>query len=88
MRRGRSCRVLESINPKRVPGGYSRVVAWIDVETDGLIRAEAFDQDNKLLKEFSVGSFKKVKGKWELQDMEIRNERTDSRTRLEFNLGQ
>jgi Outer membrane lipoprotein-sorting protein len=86
LRRGRSCRVLESINPDAKPPAYSRVLSWIDVETDGLIRAEAYDENSKLLKEFSVGSFKKIKGHWELQDFEIRNEQTDSRTRLEFDL--
>ena len=86
MRRGRACKVLESINPHPAPGTYARVLSWIDAETDGLLRAEAYDASNKLWKEFSVGSFKKIKGRWELQDMEIRNVRSDSRTRLEFDL--
>ena len=51
-----------------------------------LIRAEVYDSENRLLKEFSVGSVKKVRGRWELKDMEIRNEQTDSLTRLEFDL--
>jgi negative regulator of sigma E activity len=85
MRRSRLCKVLESVNQKSA-AGYSRVVSWIDVETQGLLRAEAYDQNQRLLKEFSVGSFKKVKDRWELQDMEIRNVQTDSRTRLEFDL--
>jgi hypothetical protein len=40
MRRGRSCRVLQSINPRDLPGSYARLVSWIDLETDGLLRAE------------------------------------------------
>jgi hypothetical protein len=86
MRRGRACKVLESLNPQPAPGAYARVLSWVDAETDGLLRAEAYDSSNKLWKEFSVGSFKKIKGRWELQDIEIRNLRTDSRTRLEFDL--
>jgi hypothetical protein len=39
-----------------------------------------------LLKEFAPKSFKKVNGQWELQEMEIRNVQTGSRTRLEFDL--
>ena len=88
MRRGRACKVLESINPHSAPGAYARVLSWIDAETDGLLRAEAYDSSNKLWKEFSVGSFKKVKGRWELQDVEIRNVRTDSRTFLKFDLSE
>lgn len=86
MRRGRACQVLESTNPNPSPNGYSRVVSWIDNETLGIVQAEAYDTKGKLLKEFYPKSFKKVNGQWELQEMEIRNDQTGSRTRLEFNL--
>ena len=85
MRRGRSCQVLESTNPNPAPDGYSRVVSWIDNETFGIVQAEAYDAKGDLLKEFYPRSFKKVNGQWELQEMEIRNDQTGSRTRLEFN---
>jgi Outer membrane lipoprotein-sorting protein len=86
MRRGRSCKVLESTNPNPSPSGYSRVVSWIDNETLGMVQAEAYDAKGKLLKEFYPKTFKKVNGQWELQEMEIRNDQTGSRTRLEFDL--
>ena len=86
MRRGRSCRVLESTNPDPSPNGYSRVVTWIDNETFGIVQAEAYDTKGQLLKEFYPKTFKKVNGQWELQEMEIRNDQTGSRTRLEFDL--
>ena len=86
MRRGRSCKVLESTNPNPSPNGYSRVVSWIDNETLGLVQAEAYDAKGKLLKEFYPKTFKKVNGQWELQEMQIRNDQTGSRTRLEFDL--
>ena len=90
MRRGRACKVLESTNPDLSstntvpPIRYSRVVSWIDNESGGIVQAEAYDFKNKLLKEFAPKSFKKVNGQWELQEMEIRNDQTGSRTRLEF----
>lgn len=86
MKRGRPCRVLESRNPAPANAAYSRVVSWVDTETGGLLRAEAFDVRDQLVKEFSVRSFKKVEGHWELKEMEILNPQTDTRTRLEFNL--
>jgi hypothetical protein len=86
MRRGRACQVLESTNPDPTPAGYSRVVSWIDNETLGIVQAEAYDAKGELLKEFYPKSFKKVNGQWELQEMEIRNDQTGSRTRLEFDL--
>jgi hypothetical protein len=86
MRRSRACRVLESTNPNPSTNGYSRVLAWIDNDSGGIVHAGAYDFKNKLLKEFDPRSFKKVNGQWALQEMEIRNVQTDSRTRLEFDL--
>ncbi len=85
-RRTRLCNVLESRNPFPLPGSYQRVVTWIDEETGGIVRAEAFDTNNRLVKEFSPGSFARVGARYELRDMEIRNTSTDSRTQLQFDL--
>jgi hypothetical protein len=82
--RGRDYTLLESINPST--NGYSRVLSWIDKETGGILQAEAYDANGKLLKEFQPKSFKKVNGQWELQEMDIRNVQTGSRTQLEFDL--
>ena len=56
----------------------------IDQETGGILEAEAYDRQGRLLKVFEPKSFKKVNGQWELQEMEIRNVQTSSRTRIEF----
>jgi hypothetical protein len=84
MRKSRSCRVVESINPAPAPGRYSRVLSWIDFETSGIILAEAYDENGKLLKEFSIQSFDRKEKR--LREVQIRNEQTGSRTRLELNL--
>jgi hypothetical protein len=86
LRRSRACTVLESTNPNPAANGYSRVVSWIDSETLGIIQAEAYDPNGKLLKEFYPKDVKKVKGQWQVASMEIRNVQTGSRTRLEFDL--
>jgi Outer membrane lipoprotein-sorting protein len=86
--RGRDYTLLESTNPNPSTNGYSRVLTWIDKETGGILQAEAYDFNGKLLKTFAPKSFKKVNGQWELQEMEIRNVQTGSRTRLEFDLKQ
>lgn len=87
MRKGRSCWVLESSRPvTNSIAGYARVLSWVDIEHHGILRAEAYDRSGRLMKEFSIGGFKKVDGRWHLKSMEIRNERTDARTRLEFDL--
>ena len=88
LRKTRLCRVLESINPLPATNAYSRVVSWIDDESRGILHAEAYDSQNKLLKEFDTKKFKQVKGEWQLEQMEIYNVQTRSRTQIEFNFDQ
>ncbi|MGH7942082.1 MAG: outer membrane lipoprotein-sorting protein [Limisphaerales bacterium] len=83
-RRTRACAILESENPNPSEG-YSRVDSWIDNETLGIIHAEAYNSDGKLLKVFDPKRLKKVNGQWELEDIEIRNVQTHSRTWILFN---
>ena len=86
LKRGRAYTLLESTNPNPSTNGYSRVLSWIDQETGGILEAEAYDAQGKLLKVFEPDSFEKVNGQWQLQEMEIRNVQTGSRTRLTFDL--
>jgi hypothetical protein len=84
MRMTRPCDLLESIRPNPPAGSYARVKSWLDKETGGPIAAEAFGADGKLMKEFSIKGLTKVEGRWELEEMEIRDVIKKSRTRLEF----
>ena len=85
MRKGRPCRVLESVNPNPTgDGGYVRVRAWIDRETGKPILAEAYGVDGRRMKVFEIGSVTKVNGRWELKNMEMRSERLDTLTVFEF----
>ncbi len=86
IKRSRGCTVLESTNPNPATNGYSRVVSWIDGESGGIVQAEAYDFNGKLLKEFTPKSFKKVNGQWQVGTMQMDNVQTGSRTRLEFDL--
>lgn len=83
MRKGLGCDVLESR-----PAGtnlYSSVRSWIAQESraqgqPGVVMAEAYDQQGRLLKEFEVNGFKKG----QVTSMELRNRQSKSRTRLLF----
>lgn len=85
-RKGEACFVLESTTPAPAPGGYSRVKTWLDQDTLGIVVAEAYDARGEKLKVFEPKRFQKVAGKWQLKEMEIRNEQTDSRTSLIFDV--
>jgi hypothetical protein len=87
MKKGAGCDVLES-RPAR-PGLYSRVVSWIAQESraqgqPGLVMAEGYDRNGKLLKEFEIKSLQKVAGAHQVSEMEIRNRQAKTRTRLQF----
>jgi hypothetical protein len=88
MRKSRPCRVLESRNPGTGATGYTRVRSWIDRESGGVILAEAFGPDDKLMKEFEVGGVTRVNGRYELKKLEMRDARTDSKTVFEFHYDQ
>jgi hypothetical protein len=88
IRRSQSCSVLESTNPNPARGAYARVVSWVDIDTGGIINAEAYGTDGKRMKEFVAQKFKKVHGQWEVKQIEMNDRRTGSRTTLIFDLGQ
>lgn len=85
MRKGRGCDVLES-RPVQT-NLYARVLSWIDQESraegqPGLLMAEAYDQNGKVLKEFEIKGFKKG----QVREMELRNRQTKTSTRLVFEI--
>ena len=86
MIKGRWCNVLESSNAAPVLSGYAKVISWLDKESGGPLKAEAFDASGKRVKEFEIGRVKKVEGEWQLKDMQIRDLIDGSRTTLEFDL--
>ncbi len=84
-----SCYRLESVNPDPAPGAYARVLLWLMIEPPhGIVHAEAYDAAGKLMKEFDPKDLEKVNGQYQVQTLEIRNVKTGSRTRLEFNFDQ
>ena len=88
LKKGQSCAVLESRNPESATNSYSRVVSWIDIDTGGIVLAEAYDAKGKLLKEFEVKEAEKVAGQWQVSELQMRNVQTRSRTTLKFNFGE
>jgi Outer membrane lipoprotein-sorting protein len=87
VRSTRTCHVLESRAPASLTaaGGYERVVSWLDTETGAPVYAEAFDRSGQRVKVFSLRGFTKAEGRWQPKELEMVNERLDSKSVLEFN---
>ncbi|PWU13959.1 MAG: hypothetical protein C5B50_18430 [Verrucomicrobia bacterium] len=88
MRKNQFCAVLQSINPNPSTG-YARVVSWIAInhpEDTVIVHADAYDAQGKLLKEFDPKKIEKINGMWQLEEMEMRNMQTGSKTLIDFNL--
>ncbi len=89
MSRGQSCAVLESYPDKVLPNGYSRVESWIASQKPGIVivKANAYDEKGRLLKQFYPKNLEKVEGQWQLQRMEMTNRQTGARSTIDFDLG-
>ncbi len=85
-RKSRLCHVLESRNPKPVEGEYHRVVSWVDKETGGILLADIYTAEAKPIKRFAVKGLTKKNGRWQVDEMEMRDTKTRARSRLYFHL--
>jgi hypothetical protein len=90
MRKSRGCDVLES-RPEQVTL-YSNVLSWIDQESraqgqPAVWMAEAYDRKG-LLKEFEIKDLERIAGRVEVREMEIRNVRAKTSTRLRFHFNE
>lgn len=86
LRKGQSCDVLESTNPAKTPGAYSKVIAWIDIDTGGIVHADAYDQEGRIFKQFDPSELQKVQGHMQVKEIEMRNRKTGSRSWVTFDL--
>lgn len=84
--RGQSCDKLESLASAGETNGYVRVVSWFDIDTGGPVLVEAYDAKGRFVKEFKPNDFKKVDGRWQVEELEINNLRAGSRSFLRFKL--
>jgi hypothetical protein len=85
MRHSKACSVLESSNPNPTAGAYSCVVSWITAEAPhGIVHADAYDSRNELVKEFDPVNLEKIRGDYQLAEMEMRHRKTGSHTWIKF----
>jgi len=80
--KGRPCHWLSVKTPDSLSGQYSRVELWIDHETGMLLQAEAFDAGGDRVRRLWIKSFRKIRDRWMIKDMEIESYPRLRRTRL------
>jgi hypothetical protein len=80
-----TCNILLSKPAKVLPGGYSHVKCWVEIHNRALLCVEAY-RGTKRVKLFQAKSFKKLEGEWQLRELELRNDVTDARTQIQFDL--
>jgi hypothetical protein len=69
--RGRFCHVVELSAPEDAVTSYARVRLWIDPETYLLMRADAFDDQDTLVRRLEVKSLRKIDEIWMVQNLDI-----------------
>jgi hypothetical protein len=80
LKRGRAYFLLQSTGDSTTM--YSKVLTWLDQETNGIIAAETYDQSGKLLKTFEPKSFQKIEGQWQVKQVEMRNVQSHAYTTI------
>ncbi len=68
--RTRNCWKLRLVAPSR-DADYASVILWVDKESGAIMRMEAYDIQNRLIKRFEVVSAQKIDGRWFLKQMRI-----------------
>ena len=84
-RKSRLCNVLESKPTKSIKGNYSRVLSWVDEKSGAILAADFFDLNGEILKRFSVKGLTKKNGQWQVDEIEMRNLKEGTKSRLKLN---
>lgn len=80
--KGRRCYVVDLRAPPDEAGEYAGVRLWIDPQIRILLQAAAYDGQSQLVKKLEVKSFKKVRGVWLIQNLDIQSFPSRHRTTL------
>ena len=69
--KGRYCYIVDLRAPAGEEGGYAGVRLWIDPQIRILLQAAAYDVQGRLVKMLEVKSFKKIRGVWIIQNLDV-----------------
>ena len=78
-----ACYVLDVPAPAGAGGAsYGRVRLWIDEKFHMLLQAEGYDERGQLARRMSVRSFRKMRDKWMVKDLDVQSFPSRRRTTL------
>jgi hypothetical protein len=80
--KGRTCSVIDLTAPADTYRGCAGVRAWVDPTIPMLLRAAAYDPEGSPTRQLDVRSFKKIGGRWMIQDIEVVSRVSRHRTLL------
>jgi len=84
---GKRCYKLESTTLQAAPGGCARVESCIIIESPhGIASAKAWNAQKEIIKAFDPLSLEKVGGDYQLEEMEMRNPKTGTHTKIKYDL--
>lgn len=79
---GQRCYIIYLEAPQRAQSGYSNVKLWISVKSMMLLRAEAYDANDALVRRVALKSFKKIDDQWVAKRVDVTSHPSGHRTRL------
>ena len=71
--KGRYCYIVDLRAPADEAGEYAGVRLWIDPQIRILLQAAAYDAQGQLVKMLEVKSFKKIRGVWIIQNLDVQS---------------
>jgi hypothetical protein len=71
--KGRYCYIVDLRAPAGEAGEYAGVRLWIDPQIRILLQAAAYDAQGQLVKILEVKSFKKIRGVWIIQNLDVQS---------------
>lgn len=80
--KGRKCLVFDVPAPAGTDTGYASVRLWIDAEALLMLKAEGRDARGVPLRTLWVRSFKKIRSRWMIRDIEVQRYPLRHRTKL------
>lgn len=80
--RGRKCDVIDVAAPAGKVSGLDGVRLWIETNIGIVLRAEGYDTDGQLIRRMDVKSFKKIRGRWVIKDIEFESFPQHTKTSL------